>query len=250
MWLPSKCRRLTPIQQGAIRHTFNRRNTLILAPTGSGKTLAAFLSVLNRLLVDPGSQRCVRAVYVSPLKALGRDIARNLEEPLAELNASLPESRRIRAEVRTGDTSPAERARMQRRPPHILLTTPESLSSLLSQSGWQASLRPDCVIVDEIHALAEQAGVGRLIGGKARHLPPSARLQMLGQCLKVLSQFRLGADPGDPSAGLVVAGQADVVGVVEQRPPEFVVPCRQEANHFDLAIDAKPQIGLHIAVQA
>lgn len=133
------------------------RNTLVLAPTGSGKTLAAFLSVLNRLAThdDEAAGRRVLAVYVSPLKALGRDIQRNLEEPLAELNATLPEQRRLRMEVRTGDTSQAERARMSRRPPHLLLTTPESLSSLLSQAAWRESLRPETVIVDEIHALAE-----------------------------------------------------------------------------------------------
>ncbi len=138
------------------------RNTLIAAPTGSGKTLAAFLVCLDRLLragLDGDLPDGTQVVYVSPLKALSNDIHRNLEVPLAELRA-LAESEglrwpEIRIGVRTGDTPAAARAAMLRRPPHILVTTPESLYLLLtSERGRQPLRAVETVIVDEIHALA------------------------------------------------------------------------------------------------
>ena len=136
----------------------SRRHTLIAAPTGSGKTLAAFLGCIDRLVRDP-EPRGVSAIYVSPLKALASDIHCNLERPLAELRETaarrgvlLPE---IRTAVRTGDTSAGERARMLRRPPHILVTTPESLYLMVTASKSREILRgADTLIVDEIHAVA------------------------------------------------------------------------------------------------
>ena len=138
-WFQARFPYLTDIQDRALRYTLFRQNALILAPTGSGKT---FFSLLVRTvgLATLASQNAlpnaVCAVYVSPLKSLGRDIHRNLEEPLAAINGALPEKSRIRMEVRTGDTEGSERGRQQRRRPHLLLTTPESLSALLSQKGW------------------------------------------------------------------------------------------------------------------
>lgn len=137
-------------------------NVLLAAPTGSGKTLAAFLAALDslvRLGLEGGLSEQTRVLYVSPLKALSNDIHRNLERPLAgirrELAAlGLPEVE-IHALVRTGDTPQAERGRMRRKPPHILVTTPESLYLLLtSDSGRRALASTRTVIVDEIHALA------------------------------------------------------------------------------------------------
>jgi ATP-dependent helicase Lhr and Lhr-like helicase len=138
------------------------RNVLIAAPTGSGKTLAAFLACLDRLYREALAGTLtegVKVVYVSPLKALSNDIHRNLEVPLAELrqaaiNAGL-EPPQIRAVVRTGDTPTSVRAAMLRHPPHILVTTPESLYLLLTSSKSREILRSvETVIVDEIHALA------------------------------------------------------------------------------------------------
>ena len=146
------------IQRKALPFTLAGEHTLILAPTGSGKTLAAFLSALSRLAAQAEKSALPNAVcvlYVSPLRSLSRDIERNLTTPLDAINAALPEARRIRLEVRTGDTDAKVRARMLRTRPHLLLTTPESLSSLLSQSAWKGGLRPFVVIVDEIHAFAE-----------------------------------------------------------------------------------------------
>ena len=139
------------------------RDVLVSAPTGSGKTLAAFLGCLDRLVAAGLAGRLddrVEVVYVSPLKALSNDIGRNLETPLAEIE-QLAFKRGlaapgIRTAVRTGDTPAWERERMVRRPPHILVTTPESLFILLTAERSRAALRHAAtVIVDEIHALAD-----------------------------------------------------------------------------------------------
>jgi len=138
------------------------RTTLIAAPTGSGKTLAAFLAAIDDLLqqgLHAHLPDATQVLYVSPLKALSNDIRKNLEQPLDEirfmlLEAGLPDVA-IRAQTRTGDTSPAERQAMKRKPPHILVTTPESLYILLtSDSGREMLSTVNSVIVDEIHALA------------------------------------------------------------------------------------------------
>src|SRR5262245_57461274 len=138
------------------------RNVLIAAPTGSGKTLAAFLAAIDDLVrqgVDGALPDETQVVYVSPLKALSNDINRNLEIPLAGIRAALaarglPDVA-IRTVVRTGDTPSPERERMRRKPPHIVVTTPESLYVLLgSESGRRMLATTRTVIVDEIHAIA------------------------------------------------------------------------------------------------
>jgi len=137
-------------------------HTLILAPTGTGKTLAAFLWELNDLIVRGAKEslpNAVQLLYISPLKALNNDIQRNLDRPLAELRerfaAEGKEFPEIRVAVRTGDTPAAARARMLRKSPHILITTPESLNIMLTTlkgRGMFSGVR--AVIVDEIHAIA------------------------------------------------------------------------------------------------
>ncbi|MGB5603360.1 MAG: DEAD/DEAH box helicase [Gammaproteobacteria bacterium] len=138
------------------------QNTLIAAPTGSGKTLAAFMAAIDQLIHDglnfPLADETY-VLYVSPLKALSNDIHKNLELPLNGIRDALLENGfadvPIRAQVRTGDTTQAERAMMKRHPPHILVTTPESLFILLtSDSGRDMLKTVRSVIVDEIHALA------------------------------------------------------------------------------------------------
>jgi ATP-dependent helicase Lhr and Lhr-like helicase len=140
------------------------RHTLIAAPTGSGKTLAAFLAAIDDLvrqaLDGGGLPDETRVVYVSPLKALSNDVEKNLQEPLAGIQAELaamglPEVE-IRTQVRTGDTPSSARTAMAKRPPHILVTTPESLFILLTSAGGRGMLRTArTVIVDEIHAVAD-----------------------------------------------------------------------------------------------
>jgi ATP-dependent helicase Lhr and Lhr-like helicase len=153
----------TEPQEQGWPHILAGRTTLISAPTGSGKTLAAFLACIDRLvrksLAGELADR-TEVLYVSPLKALGNDIQKNLEIPLGEILALagergllMPE---IRTAVRTGDTLMHERRAMLKRPPHILVTTPESLYILLTADKSRAILRDvETVIVDEIHAVAD-----------------------------------------------------------------------------------------------
>src|SRR5437773_7545148 len=134
-------------------------STLILAPTGSGKTLAAFLWCLDRLMFSPSppkNRRC-RVLYVSPLKALAIDVQRNLRAPLSGI-AQMADGRgdayvTPSIAIRSGATPAAERARFQREPADILITTPESLYLLLTSNAREALRSIDTVIVDEIHAL-------------------------------------------------------------------------------------------------
>jgi ATP-dependent Lhr-like helicase len=161
-WFKSAFSAPTGVQLKAWDAIGSRQHTLISAPTGSGKTLAAFLGVID-LLAKQAAAGTLRdetqILYVSPLKALSNDIEKNLRAPLEgigrEFAASMLGSAPIRAAVRTGDTPQSERARMRRQPPHILVTTPESLYILLSTESGRKMLRPvKTVIVDEIHALA------------------------------------------------------------------------------------------------
>src|SRR5207247_4087123 len=136
-------------------------HTLIAAPTGSGKTLAAFMSSLDALFREGLAGRLpdeTWVLYVSPLKALSNDIHKNLEEPLAGIREALRASEgrgvNVRAEVRTGDTPAAKRQAIARKPPHILVTTPESFYLLLtSKSGRKMLAAARTLIVDEIHAV-------------------------------------------------------------------------------------------------
>ncbi|HXE06417.1 MAG TPA: DEAD/DEAH box helicase, partial [Acidobacteriaceae bacterium] len=137
--------------------------TLISAPTGSGKTLAAFLVAIDgllRLAIEGALAPATHVVYVSPLKALSNDVQKNLDQPLREIQQLAMERGymcpEIRTGVRTGDTLPSERAKMLRNPPHILVTTPESLYLLLTAARSRENLRHvRTVIVDEIHAIAD-----------------------------------------------------------------------------------------------
>jgi ATP-dependent Lhr-like helicase len=162
-WFVQRFGTPTEPQEQGWPHILAGRTTLISAPTGSGKTLAAFLACIDRLvrkaLAGDLADR-TEVLYVSPLKALGNDIQKNLEVPLGEILAMagergllMPE---IRTAVRTGDTLAPERRAMLKRPPHILVTTPESLYILLTADKSRAILRDvETVIVDEIHAVAD-----------------------------------------------------------------------------------------------
>lgn len=158
-WFESRYGAPTEIQELAWPRIAAGAHTLVVAPTGSGKTLTGFLWPLDRLLTGAWEGDGVRVLYVSPLKALNADIERNLEEPLAGLAAALEAAgeapRPVRVGVRSGDTPPAERQRMLRRPPEILITTPESLNLLLLGKRAEALFRGlRLVLLDEIHAVA------------------------------------------------------------------------------------------------
>ncbi len=162
-WFIERFGTATEPQIGGWPSILNLKSTLICAPTGSGKTLSAFLVCIDKLIRQAIESRIsdkTEVVYVSPLKALSNDIQKNLEEPLAEISAlaqkrgiALP---KINIAVRTGDTLVKDRQAMLRKPPHILVTTPESLYLLLTASKSRKLLETvNTVIVDEIHALAD-----------------------------------------------------------------------------------------------
>jgi len=209
------------------------RNTLIAAPTGSGKTLAAFLWAINEL-VEAAAERGLtdetKVVYVSPLKALGNDIQTNLQEPLAGIRRLaaaegivLPE---IRVAVRSGDTPPAERGRMIRRPPHILITTPESLYILLTAERSRGFLKAArTVIVDEIHAIAgDKRGAHLALSLERLDALADGRRQRIGlsatqKPIEQIAQLLVGA-------GRVTAGGSPdcaIVDVGHRRPWDLTV---------------------------
>jgi len=162
-WFTTRFGTPTEPQEQGWPHILAGHTTLISAPTGSGKTLAAFLACIDRLVckaLTGGLRDRTEVLYISPLKALGNDIQKNLEIPLGEIlqmagerGLLMPE---IRTAVRTGDTLTKDRLAMLKRPPHILVTTPESLYILLTAEKSRAILRDvETVIVDEIHAVAD-----------------------------------------------------------------------------------------------
>ncbi|MGH8670154.1 MAG: DEAD/DEAH box helicase, partial [Burkholderiales bacterium] len=158
-WWEGRFEEPTAAQLEGWRAIRRGEHTLIAAPTGSGKTLAAFLTSIDRLLREGLEQGElpdeVRVIYVSPLKALSADIHKNLAEPRREIHALSPQVK-ITAAVRSGDTPHNERAAMLRTPPHILVTTPESLYLLLTAERSRNMLRTaQVVIVDEIHAVLQ-----------------------------------------------------------------------------------------------
>ena len=147
-WFASTLGPPTPAQSAGWAAIREGRHTLIAAPTGSGKTLAAFLIAIDDLLregIEHGLPEQTRVLYVSPLKALSSDIHKNLAEPLTGIRAVAAEmglaAPAITSAVRTGDTTPAVRASMVRTPPHILVTTPESLYLLLTSERSRERLR-------------------------------------------------------------------------------------------------------------
>ena len=158
-WFRATLGEPTPAQARAWPAIAAGRSTLLLAPTGSGKTLAAFLAALDRLMFspEPPPERRCRLLYISPLKALAVDIERNLRAPLAGIAAVATqmgvEHRVPQVGVRSGDTPASERARLARRPPDILITTPESLYLLLTSEARSMLRSLETVIVDEIHAM-------------------------------------------------------------------------------------------------
>ncbi len=161
-WFFSKFKDFSLPQLYGVKEVHDRNNIMVVAPTGSGKTLTCFLSILNeliRLSDEKKLEERIYAVYISPLKALNNDIARNLQEPLAEMLKLAEQKHKdypIRVGVRTGDTTTTEKQKMLKHAPHILITTPESLAILLSSDRFRELLRDvQWCVVDEVHALAE-----------------------------------------------------------------------------------------------
>jgi ATP-dependent Lhr-like helicase len=153
-WFAGRFKHFSPAQRATVPEILAGHSVLLSAPTGSGKTLAAFLGVfdyLAKLHAADAVPNSIVAVYISPLRALAYDLQKNLQQPLTELGWDW-----LRIGARTGDTPAKDRAAQKRRPPHILVTTPESLTLLVSQPSWTPAFRHTrFLIIDELHALAE-----------------------------------------------------------------------------------------------
>ena len=218
------------------------RHTLIAAPTGSGKTLAAFLTCIDNLVRQGLSGEIpdsTQVVYVSPLKALSNDIQKNLATPLEEIAAlaeaagtPLPE---IRAAVRTGDTRPYDRAKMAKRPPHVLITTPESLYILLtSRSGRKGLTGVHTLILDEIHAVADDKRGSHLSLSVERLCAlaenPIVRIGLSAtqRPIQEVGRFLVGNDSisseGTPDCLIVDTGHARTIDLAIQLPQRELGP--------------------------
>src|ERR1700723_4306597 len=211
-WFVNKFGTPTEPQELGWPYILDGKTTLICAPTGSGKTLAAFLACIDRLVrkaIAGELEDKTEVLYISPLKALGNDIQKNLDMPLGEIlqlagerGYLMPE---IRTAVRTGDTLMHERRAMQKRPPHILVTTPESLYILLTADKSREMLRSvKTVIVDEIHAVADDKRgshlalslerLDALTGRRATRIGLSATQKPI----ELIAQFLAGSNQPEP----------------------------------------------------
>lgn len=218
-WFKRKFGTFTPPQRYAVLEIHKGENVLISSPTGSGKTLSAFLSAINELILlgkEGKLEDKIYVLYVSPLRALNNDIKRNLEGPLAEikevakeLGYELPE---IRVGIRTSDTSSYEKSKMVKKPPHILITTPESLAIALNAPKFSERLKTvKYVIIDEVHALAENKRGSHLALSIERlqemaenefvRIGLSATIHPLEEVAKFVFGFD---DDGNPRPGLIV----------------------------------------------
>ncbi len=234
-WFVGRFRTPTEPQEQGWPEILAGRTTLISAPTGSGKTLAAFLICIDRLVrkaLDGGLRDCTEVLYVSPLKALGNDIQKNLDGPLGEIIALagergilMPE---IRTAVRTGDTLMKERREMLKRPPHILVTTPESLYILLTANSSRAILsHVETVIVDEIHAVADDKRGAHLTISLERldllaNRPPRIGLSATQKPIEEIAHFLTGS--GRPAPAVVNIGHRRKLDLAVEVPPSELGP--------------------------
>ena len=194
-WFGERIGTPTDVQQQSWPRIAAGEHVLVTAPTGSGKTFTAFLWALNRFASGDCEPGHTRVLYVSPLKALNNDIQRNLIDPLTTLHADygLPA---LRVQTRSGDTGSAERQRMLRKPPDILITTPESLVLMLTTTRGRLALATvETVILDEIHALLDNrrgvallTGLERLveIAGEVQRIALSATVRPLDDVARYL----------------------------------------------------------------
>lgn len=255
-WFGASFAAPTPAQRRAWPHAATGRNVLVSAPTGSGKTLAAFLVAIDRLLGDAapgappgggaspppgsgaaGSSRRTRVLYVSPLKALAYDVDRNLRAPLTGIRTAAARRGEPTAEVevgiRSGDTPSAQRSRMARHPPEVLITTPESLYLLLTSAARETLAAVETVIVDEVHAVA---------GGKrGAHLALSLeRLEALIAAAGGAPPQRVGLSatvrPLQDVARFLAGGTVDDQGEWHPRPVEAVHVDPDRAIDVDVTV--------------
>jgi ATP-dependent Lhr-like helicase len=235
-WFVQRFGTPTEPQEQGWPYILEGRTTLISAPTGSGKTLAAFLACIDQLIrkaLAGELENRTEVLYVSPLKALGNDIQKNLEIPLGEIlqmagerGLLMPE---IRTAVRTGDTLAHERRAMLKRPPHILVTTPESLYILLTAEKSRAILRDvETVIVDEIHAVADDKRGAHLTISlerlEALTHKPAARIGLSAtqKPIETVAHFLTGS--GRPDPVIVNIGHKRTLDLGVEVPPSPLGP--------------------------
>ncbi len=232
----------TEPQEQGWPHILAKNDVLISAPTGSGKTLAAFLACIDRLISKSAAGELedrTEVLYISPLKALGNDIHKNLEVPLREIaelvrSKGLPAAE-VRAAVRTGDTLAPERRAMLLHPPHILVTTPESLYILLTAEKSRAVLRNvETVIVDEIHAMADDKRGAHLSlslerldalvasSNPERRVPVRVGLSATQKPVELVARFLGGT--GHPEPAIVNVGHRRQLDLAVEVPPSELGP--------------------------
>jgi len=234
-WFAARGWRPHPHQLALLAASRAGRSALLIAPTGGGKTLAGFLPTLVDLATAPRAG--LHTLYVSPLKALAVDIHRNLQVPVAEMD--LP----IRVETRTGDTPSHKRDRQRRNPPHILLTTPESLALMLSYPEAATMFGGlDCVIVDELHAMALSKRGDQLALCLARlaTLAPGCRRLGLSATVADRQSMRSWLSPSagrNPEDVDLVIGRSGAAPDVSVLVPESPMPW---AGH--MALHAMPDV--------
>ena len=231
-WFNGKFKDFTEPQSYAIPLIHDHQNVLVSSPTGSGKTLTAFTSIINELFKYSKEGKLedrVYAVYISPLKALANDIDRNLEEPLREMRAVAEQDGQefpdIRVGVRTGDTSQGDRQKMLRKPPHILITTPESLALVLAAPKFREKLaQVEYMILDEIHEVCDSKR-GVLLSLTLERLQemcsrPFVRIGLSATIapLKDVAEYLVGYQDGKPR-------DVNVVEIIRQRDLDVRVEC-------------------------
>ncbi len=236
-WFEASFEGPTPAQTGGWEAISSGANTLICAPTGSGKTLASFLWGIDKLSREKDRGDGVRLVYVSPLKALSYDIERNLRAPLRGIGAD------ISVGLRTGDTPQKERQAMRRKPPDILITTPESLYLMLSSGAREILTKVEAVIVDEIHAVAQSK--------RGAHL--SLTLERLDWLVKdagedSAEQQRGGSAESSPASSIQRIGLSATQRPLE-RIAQFLVGPKRECKIVDAGVAKELDLEIVVPVE-
>jgi len=222
-WFIDRFRTPTDVQEQSWPRIAAGEHLLITAPTGSGKTLTAFLWAIDAFATGQSEPDATRVLYISPLKALNNDIRANLVEPIREIRERFAEAGaefpNIRVQTRSGDTEPGDRQRMLRRPPELLITTPESLTLLLTTvRGRQALSTVETVIIDEIHSVVENRRGVQLMTGLERLVEVAGEFQRVAlsatvRPLEAVAEYVGGRD---------AAGARRPVGIVESSAPKAI----------------------------